>query len=150
MASAFKIVSDAVISVFNAEFAPEGFVMIPDNLHEALGRYRVDVGIAPTDDSPMVTNRIAREMRMEVKFYGLWTDEISPDTMVDPTPITEYAERLMDALRRSQATDPGSGKVWYFDVDRVQYPNDPTGNKTRFIMTIRAFGNNMNLVETTA
>lgn len=150
MASAFETVATAVITVFNTEFAPEGFTMIPDRLHESLGRFRVDVGISPDEERANIRSRIMQEHYLSVQFYDLWTDEISPDTQVNPFKITAYAERFKEALRRSQATDPGTGDVWYFDVDRIQYPNDPTGNKTRFVASIRAFGNNTNLVETTS
>lgn len=150
MASAFETVATAIKTVFETEFAAEGFKMIPDRLHESLGRERVAVGIAPTEERANLRSRIMSEHWLEVQFFDLWTDEISPDTMVNPFKITGYAERFKDALRRSQATDPGTGSVWFFDVDRITYPNDPTGNKTRFVATIRAFGNNSNLVETVA
>lgn len=150
MPSAFETVATAIIGVFNTEFAAEGFTMIPDRLHESLGRERVAVGVSPVEDVSSPRNRIVQETWAEVQFFGLWTNEIDPETVVNPYVITGYAERLRDALRRSQATDPGTGRVWYFDVDRIQYPNDPTGNKTRFVATIRAFGNNSNLVETTS
>lgn len=147
--SAFERVATSVKAVFDAEFATEQFRMQFDNLHEAVGRDRVAVGIAPVEDRANARTRIMQEAWLEVKFYGLWDDTIAPDTVINPFKITAYAERLRDALRRSQATDPGTGQVWFFDVDRTQYPNDPTGNKSRFVMTIRAFGNNANLTETT-
>lgn len=150
MASPFETIATAVKIVFDAEFATEGFSMIFDNLHQSLGRYRVDVGIAPDYDAPMSSGAIVQETWVIVKFYDLWTDEISPDTVVNPVRITAFAERFRDALRRAQASDPGTGQVWYFDVRRVSYPDDPTGNKTRFEAQIRAFGNNSNLIETSA
>lgn len=148
--SPFETVATAVKAVFEAEFAAEGFIMIPDKLHEALGRYRVAVGIAPEEEGPNMRVRIMQETFIEVRFYDLWTDEIDPETQVNPFKITGYAERFRNALREAQAQDPGTGQVWYFDVDRVTYPDDPTGNKSRFHMRIRAFGNNANLVETSA
>ena len=144
--STFEIVADAVKSIFETEFSVEGFTMQFDNLHEALGRDRVAVGIAPTEERANLRDRLVQDTWVEVKFFGLWTDEISPDTIVNPTKITGYAERFRAALRTAAVTS--SGQMWYFDVDRVQYPNDPTGNKSRFVATIRAFGNNANLVET--
>lgn len=147
-ASSFQAVAEAIIATFNAEFAAEGYVMIADNLHESLGRTRVDVGVAPVEDVVNIRDSLVQETWVEVKFYHLWTQEISPETQVNPFQITAYAERFRDALRRSFATDPHTGQVWYFDLRRVQYPNDPTGNKTRFVATIRAFGNNSGLVET--
>jgi hypothetical protein len=148
--SPFEIIATAVKTAFEAEFASEGFTMIFDNLHESLGRARVDVGISPDEDIVNARNALVQETWVEVKFYDLWTDEINPNTVVNPTRITGFAHRFRDCLRRAQTTDPGTGAVWYFDVRTVRYPNDPTGNKTRFVATIRAFGNNSNLVETTA
>lgn len=147
--SAYEAVATAIKTVFEAEFSTEGFVMVFDNLHESLGRHRVDVGVAPVADEVNLRNAVVQETWVEVKFYDLWTQEINPDTVVNPVRITAFAERFRDSLRRARATDPGTGQVWYFDVRRIAYPNDPTGNKTRFVATIRAFGNNSNLVETT-
>ncbi len=146
--SAFEEMATAIIAVFNAEFAAEGWVMIPDNLHASLGRHRVDVGIAPIEDVPMSNDNVVQETWAEVKFYGLWKQEIKPDTMVNPFTVTGYAERFRSALRVATVHSPGTGQVWFFDVRRTKYPNDPTGNKSRFVMTIRAYGNNSALVET--
>ena len=146
--SPFKTIATAIIAVFNAEFADEGYIMISDDIHESLGRDAVAVGIAPVEDRANPRNRLVEETWVEVKFFDLWTDEIDPGTMVDPARITGYAQRLKNALRRARVSS--TSDVWYFDVDRTQYPRDPTGNKTRFVMTIRAFGENRNLVETVA
>lgn len=148
--SPFEAVAIAIKAVFDATFAAEQFVMIFDDLHESLGREYVAVGISPTEDLTRTTNALVQETWVEVKFYDLWRQEISPDTVVDPVTITAYAERFRNALRIASASDPGTGQVWYFDVRRITYPRDPTGNKTRFVATIRAFGNNSNLVETVA
>lgn len=150
MASAFETVAEAIIAVFNAEFAAEGYTMIPDRLHESLGRRRVDVGISPEDDTPQMRDRLAEDSRVLVQFYGLWTDEIDPTTQVNPYAITAIADRFKNALRQAQRDFLGTGQVWYFDVDRTTYPNDPTGNKSRFHMEILVRGNNSNLIETTA
>lgn len=146
--SAYSTVAAALQTIFNAEFAAEGFTLIRDNIHESLGRSRTECGVAPVEDVVNQRNAIVQEAIVEIRLYDLWTQEISPDTIVDPTRITGFAERLRDALRVSNATDPGTGEVWYFDVRRTTYPNDPTGNKSRFHMTVRAFGNNAGLVET--
>lgn len=148
-ASPFEAVAAAVITIFNTEFSTEGFVMVPDNLHESLGRERVDVGVSPIEDVVNLRDSLVQETWVEVKFYHLWTQEINPNTQVNPFMVTAYAERFRDALRRSSGTDAQTGQVWFFDLRRVQYPNDPTGNKTRFVATIRAYGNNSGLIETT-
>lgn len=147
--SAYEIAATAIKVVIDTEFEPEGITAIFDNLHDAQGRYAVAVGIAPEEDATMNGNALVNETILEVKFYDLWTDEIDPETVVNPVKITTYAERFRRALRSAKATDPATQQVWYFDVRRTRYPNDPTGNKSRFVSTIRALGNNAVLVETT-
>lgn len=147
--SPFETVARIVIDVFNTEFADLGLTMIPDNLHESLGRDRRAAGISPNEDASMLSNRVVQETFMTCKVYDLWTNEIDPETMVNPFSITAEAERFRQALSRGHQ-DPGTGQVWYFDVMRVRYPNDPTGNKSRYEMDLRAMGNNAALIETTA
>lgn len=147
--SAYLTVATALQQIIETEFQPEGYTAIRDKLHESLGRARTAIGIAPSEDRVRETNAVVQETFVEVRFYDLWTQEISPDTIVDPALITGYAERFREACRRSNATDPGTGQVWYFDVVRITYPDDPTGNKSRFHATVRAYGNNAGLVETT-
>jgi hypothetical protein len=150
MASSYENVAAALKTIIDAEFAPEGFTAIFDNLHESLGRTRTEIGIAPVDDIVRDDNGLVQETVVEVRFYDLWTAEISNTTVVDPSRITGFAERMRDAIRVYNSGRYGTGMTWYFDVRRVSYPSDPTGNKTRFHATIRALGNNTALVETTA
>jgi hypothetical protein len=147
--SAYELAATVIKTVIDTEFEPEGIVAVFDNLHDSLGRYAVDVGIAPEEDSIMSGNALVNETILEVKFFDLWTDEIDPTTVVNPVKITTYAERFRRALKTTKATDPATQQVWYFDVRRIRYPNDPTGNKSRFVATIRCLGNNAGLVETT-
>lgn len=146
--SPFQAVSTAVIAIFNAEFATEGFTMIRDRLHESLGRQSTQVGIWPLEDNVTDSDALVLETWSEVRFYDLWTQEISPDTVVDPTRITAFAERFRRALQSSLANDTSTDIVWYLDVRKITYPPDPTGNSTRFHARIRAFGNNTALIET--
>lgn len=148
--SSFEAVATAIIAVFNTEFAAEQFTMIPDELHESLGRTRVDAGISPIRDVVNTSNNIVQETWVEVKLYDMWPQEITPETVVNPYRITGFAERFRNAIRLAKASDPGTGQVWFFDVRNTEYPRDPTGNKTRFVMTIRALGNNAGLIETSS
>lgn len=147
--SAFAQIAEAIKPVFDATFAPEGFVLTFDNLHPALGRKRAYAGIAPATDRMRPGAAVVQETLVEIRLYLKWKEEINPETTIDPRVIAGYAERLRNALRAARTTDPGTGLVWYFDVTNVDYPDDPTGNKTRFHATIRAYGNNSGLVETT-
>ena len=42
----------------------------------------------------------------------------------------------------------GTTTLWYMTVTSVDYPKDPTGNKSRFEATVRAYGQNTALTET--
>jgi hypothetical protein len=146
--SPYEAVATAIKAVIDAEFAAESITAIQDNIHEALGRTGVAVGIAPIEDLVQSSNNVVQETWAEVRFFDLWDAKIDPEQAVNPFKITAYADRFRQAIRRASVTTPGTGQVWYFDLQRVQYPNDPTGNKTRFVATIRAYGNNSGLVET--
>lgn len=149
MASAYENVAASLKTIIDAEFAPEGFVAVLDNLHESLGRSRVEIGIAPVEDIVRDTDSLVQETIVEVRFYDFWVQEISPTTAVDPSRITGFADRFRAAIRVYNKQRLGTGRTWYFDIRRVAYPNDPTGNKTRFHATVRGLGNNTGLVETT-
>ena len=147
MPDPFATVGGALQQIIATEFEDEGFTAILDNLHESLGRDRVDIGIAPIEDYPRETNELLLETYVEIRFYDLWTQEIDPGTVVDPSRITGFAHRLKQAIFAAEGAGvEGTSDVWYFSVRRTQYPNDPTGNKTRFHMVVRAFGNNPALV----
>ncbi len=146
--SAYEVIADALATVINAEFTDLGIVVIHDRLHESLGRKRREVGIAPVEDSIPMKNGLVLETLAEIRFYDFWTQEISPETAVDPRIITNYAERLRRSVKAASAAQVGTGVMWYFDVRRVQYLSDPTGNATRFHAQVRGFGNNTALVET--
>ena len=146
-ASPYQNVAEALELVINAEFTPEGIIAQHDNLHGALGQTRPWVGIAPSYEQPNGRNMLALEIWLEVKYYDLWKQEIDPQASVDPRVISAKAERLRRACQNANATF-GDNQVWYFDVMRVEYPNDPTGNKSRFVATIKAWGANSALVET--
>lgn len=147
-ASPYEAVAAAIKSAIDTEFAPEHVTAIHDNIHESLGIKRVAVGIAPSEDVVMGSDNVVQETWIEVRFYDIWDPQINPEQSVNPLKIAAYAERFRRAMRDLSRTIAGTDQVWYFDVRRVTYPNDPTGNKTRFHATVRAYGNNSGLVET--
>lgn len=146
--SAYEVIANALESIINAEFTDLEIVAVHDNLHESLGRKRRECGIAPVEDDIPSSNGLVLASVAEIRFYDFWKQEISPETAVDPRIITNYAERFRRAVHAARANQVGTGVMWYFDVRRIQYPNDPTGNKTRFHAQVRGYGNNSGLVET--
>lgn len=115
-----------------------------DRIHESLGTDgRTYVGISPEDEFP---SNIELGIEVLIQFYGPWNADVNPHQTVDPRAITNKAERLRQALQEVRTV--GTPGVWFFDIGRTTYPNDPTGNKTRFELTVTGTGNNTGLVET--
>lgn len=142
MADAYSIAAAAIKAVIDLEFQPEGFAAGHDKLHESLGTDGTAIGISPVRWLPNARNRNEQWTFIFVQFYDVWTKAIDPTQAVDPRRITTFADRFQAAVESQQATDTGSGDVWWFDVEEVNFPDDPTGNKTRFEATLRARGNN--------
>jgi hypothetical protein len=149
MTSAYEIAADALKLMIDAEFAPEGIVTQHDNLHESLGFQGPVAGISPARDL-VNRNNLIQETSLEVKLYNTWVKLVDPTQAVDPRIITNYAERFRRGLQSIVVPSTGIDVMWYFNLVQIEYPNDPTGNKSRFVATVRAWGNNSALVETAA
>jgi len=135
------IIENAVLDEFDDETY---LVFERDRLHESLGSDgRLHVGLSPTEDR---SDNIELSMELMLQFYDTYNLEIDPQQHVDPSTVTNKAERLRRALADVRTT--GTEHVWFFDVQTTRYPTDPTGNKSRFEMVIRARGNNSGLLET--
>lgn len=148
MPSPYAQAAEALKVIIDTEFAPELYTAIHDNLHPAVGRDGTRIGIAPEEEAARAGNMIMNDIIITVKFYRRWDDQVDETKKVDPRPITELAERFRQAVRDNDQI--GTDSLWYFNVVRVRYPNDPTGNKSRFEADLIAYGSNSALVETTS
>ena len=146
MPSAYTIAANALFAICEATY-PD-IPVVHDKVHEAVGYRGPRIGISPVRQPMNARNKLVQETWIEIRYMGRWEKEITPDQQVDPRFIAEEAEKLLTAIRLTDVT--ASGEMWFFNVEQVEYPDDPTGNKTRFYMTLRAWGNNSSLVETTA
>ncbi len=145
--SPYAEVADVLKTIIDAEWSVEGWTAIHDNLHAGIGLEGTRIGIAPEDETPRGGRMVQTDIAITVKFYRRWDDTVNYTKKVDPRQIAEHAERFRKAIR--EYSGPHSGKVWYFNLVRLRYPNDPTGNKTRFEADLVAYGNNTALLETT-
>lgn len=136
-----------LLAVLQAEFGSDaGTVVVSDILHKSLGRDgRTRIGISPAMENPLSSNEAVMVYTMLVQFYGPWKDKIDPNQTVDPTLIETKAERFKRAVR---GNDPDVDTAWYFKVNQIQYPHDPTGNATRFEARVQCVGTNTALIET--
>jgi hypothetical protein len=150
MAVPYHTLATYLKTIIDTEFADLGVVAQHDELHEALGLNGPVVGIAPDFDTPRSDDLNIREHRLHVQFFNQWTKAVDPAQAVSPFTITELSDRFLRAVYAANRGDIDLPEAWYFYVERCEYPRDPTGNKTRFIAYITAYGNNAGIVETSA
>jgi hypothetical protein len=136
------------MDVLTAEFAADGFPILDDKLHGSVGRDGSRIGVYCDRFLPNAQNRYVGEVECVVQFYGAYDLRVDPNQVVSPGIIEERADRFRNALRNF--SEPGTGNRWYYRLERLEYVDDPTGNKTRFEAYIRAFANNNALIETVA
>lgn len=143
----YSIMANALEQILTNEFGSDSPAPIiqHDRIHESLGFDRRDyIGISPEREPA-----IGLETRIEalIQYYGGYSTEVDPLQIVDPRIITNKAERLRRAIQAAQVV--ANDQLWYLDVVAVDYPNDATGNKSRFEMRVLGRGNNSAIVETT-
>lgn len=137
----------AVKALVEAEFAAENLVVEDDKLHESLGHEGPRLAVYPERERPMGSNRLVLNTELIFQFFDSYERDIDPEQAVSPAIIEEKAERFKRALQKGNS--PSTGHLWYFDIEQIEYPRDPTGNKSRFVATILARSQNAGLVETT-
>lgn len=134
MASTYVIAANAL-----EQICAQTFPSIPvqhDQLYPALGWKGPRIGIAPIREPMHVRNKLVRESWIEIRFFDQWVKDVDPGQAVDPRIVAAHADTLLNAIR--EATVTVSGDMWYFNVEGVEYPDDPTGNKTRLEAQIEA------------
>lgn len=147
--SPYTEIAEALAALLDAEFDDMGIVTQHDHLHDSLGYMGAVVGVSPGAERPTTGQMVQSEIYAEVRYFDQWSKEVNNEQQVDPRIITEKAERFKRAVQQVQASTPGDKHVWFFDVLEITYPTDPTGNKSRFIAVVRAFGQNSGMIETT-
>lgn len=135
----------SVKAIVEAEFTPENLHVRNDKLHDSLGNEGPIAGIYPEREQPGDSG-VHQNMLVVVQVFGRYELNIDPWQTVDPAKIEGWAWRLQRAFE--QGMGPGSEKVWYWNVADIGYPDDPTGNKTRFVMALMGFSPLASLVET--
>jgi hypothetical protein len=128
------------MDLLQTEFGSEGFAIRSDRLDTSLGFDGGVIGVAPDRESPNSENRIELDTVLTVQFYGPWSSETDPNDIVDPVTVEAWAWRFRTLIANYQQT--GTSSVWYFQLDDLEYGDDPTGNCTRFIASVVARGEN--------
>lgn len=132
---------DRLRSIIDAEFTAEGIVTRSDKLHESLGSDGAVAAVYPDFEQPNDAVMVAQEAHIIVQFFNAYDLKIDPTQEVDPGVIENYAERFKRACKAG-GSYVGDQHDWYFNVVRIDYPDDPTGNKSRFVAEVTGFANN--------
>jgi hypothetical protein len=148
--SAYEQIAADLKTIIDSCYTAEGWVGVHDELHESLGFDQTRIGIAQDERGDIVSsgNALVQETWVVVRFQGKYDLKVDPLQSVDPRIVANYAERFRRAIQTANVPSYGTNQTWFYDIREIRYPRDPTGNKTRFFATIRAYGNNSGLVET--
>jgi hypothetical protein len=126
--------------LLSAEFGPDQFAVRPDRLDASLGHDGAVIGVYPVREMPNGSNRMELLTTLQVQLFGNWYHETDPNEVVDPSTVEAWAYRFREMIANYKQT--GTSDVWWFQLDGIEYPNDPTGNITRFVATVTARGAN--------
>lgn len=132
----------ALKEIIDGEFAPEGIVAQFDNLHASLGQNGPVCGLAPEMEEPERTDFNQLTFAVQVQFFLKYSLEIDPLQAVDPSAILAMATRFRSACHVWETGDSGTNELWFLTVGRIMYPDDPTGNKSRFVARVIGRGSN--------
>lgn len=138
---------NAIRTSVETEFAPEGLTVLDDKLHESMGTEAPIAGVYPEAERPH-SSGVVGIFIVGLQVFQRWDPQIDPAQKVDPALIEDWAWRLQRRMR-PESTVNGEN-ISYYVVSEVLYPDDATGNKTRFVATLTGFGHNPSLMETAA
>lgn len=143
MAAPETVIAEQAKAIFDSEFTTEGFVAAHDKLLRAAGMDG-EAHAAVSVNNARADNRVASQLNVEVliQLYLGFDPNPDPNRVVDPRVIQGYGDRLRAAFD-PQATSGTTSDMWYFTVRDIDYPDDPTGNKSRLEATLIGYADNL-------
>lgn len=149
MAGATEQLVIAVHSLLTALLTPaSGWSIHKGKLHASVGGDSSVgwAGVAPFADEPRAANQQLLDPVVEAQVFLPWDKVVDNERVVDPQPIMDLAHAFRARVELVQ--NHNTELLWYFNVQRLWYPDDPTGQKTRFHALLRGVGtNNASLLE---
>jgi hypothetical protein len=130
---------NALIASLKKVYEAEKFPVRKDKLHGSLGFEGTVLGVSPVRQIPWSRDYNVNQYEILIQFYHAYKKIVDPNQTVDPEKIEELADRFRKGIK--EGVDPKTGNLWYFTVVRLVYPDDPTGNKTRFEAYVTGWGN---------
>lgn len=136
-----------LMDALNAEFEDDKIVFGSDKLNDSLGQTGPIGAVYPSVDAERPQDVNTLETTVYVQLFNQWKAIVDPEQVVDPTIVEEQAERVRRACQ-ADGLEPNDAHLWFYRVTRIDYPDDPTGNKSRLLATVVAMGQNPATVET--
>lgn len=130
MTATETLVRARVKEVVEAEFTPEGFTVEDDKLGRSAGmdgRNRLATSPEAAEEDPRNVQMLVVPVTLQI--YLAYDATPDSDIAVDPSVIEGYGGRLRSAFRT--ASSGATNDLWFLRLRRIDYPDDPTGNKSR-------------------
>jgi hypothetical protein len=135
MASPATAARERIKDVIAAEFTAEGWTATDDKFGRSKGmgepHTEASISVTPDYERERPGRALLLDVGITVQFYLGYDAEPDETISRDSTIIEGYADRF-----RSQFEGAGcrvdDGDAWYLRLTNIEYPEDPTGNKTRF------------------
>ncbi len=140
MSATETLARNAVKAAVEAEFSAEGYTVTNDKLTRAAGKDGDALAVSPdaSYEDPRYVGMLITQVLLQVYLkYDPTPDE---NITVDPSDIEAIAGRLRHKFRTSsQGT---GGDFWWLRLIRIDFPDDPTGNKSRLEATFEVRADN--------
>ena len=107
-------------------------------------------GVSPETQTPTLSQQLDQQTAVLVQFYMKYEKQkpIDPKMVLSPAVVEETVERFQQAVQDAIGANSTGGR-WYYGITSINYPPDPTGQKTRAEIIVTAHGSNPAIIETT-
>jgi hypothetical protein len=130
-----------VKEVVEAEFAAEGYVVEDDKLPRAAGRDgAARLAVYPDRERQSFRDANVLDIAVVLQVYLPYTAEPDETIAYDPGLIEAVADRLRRAFQTE--SDGATEDFWFLHLTDIEYPDDPTGNRSRLEATFSACATN--------
>lgn len=141
MAAPATLARERVKAIVEAEFSAENVTVESDKIPRAAARDgRTRVACSPNFEAEIAGRVNELEVDLLLQYYLPFTADPDENIVVDPAAI----EAVADRLRRAFQTQSNGivSDLWFLRLRRIEYLDDPTGNKTRLEAQITAWCEN--------
>jgi hypothetical protein len=122
---------------FADEFADDGWTIADDKFGRSKGmeipETQAAIAIYPELERARPGHILELIVTVVVQFHLGYAAEPDETIVRDPGVIEAYGQRF-----RASFSEPGDANYWFAHLLQVSYPDDPTGNKTRFEAVVEA------------